>query len=71
MGCSGETEDVDMKEITWKVSGGGGAVTPTEKHPFISEKRITEGLSDGQKAFIRDFNSMRNMLVKYDLMEKR
>ncbi len=43
----------------------------TEKHPFISEKRITEGLSDGQKSFIRDFNSMRNMLVKHDLMEKK
>lgn len=74
MGRSGETEDVNMSEISWTVSGGGGSSVPSvysEKHPFISEKRVTEGLSDGQKLFIRDFNSMRNMLVKYDLMEKR
>lgn len=61
-----------MPEISWTVSGGGSSVPLlTEKHPYISEKRITEGLSDGQKAFIRDFNSMRNMLVKYDLMDKK
>lgn len=63
-----------MSEISWTVSGGGTSVKvteATEKHPYISEKRITEGISEGQKAFLREFNSMRNMLVKHNLMEKK
>jgi len=61
-----------MSGISWTVSGGNGLPSaPSEKHPYITEKRITEGMSEGQKSFVRDFNSMRNMLVKYDLMEKK
>lgn len=60
---------------TWGVIGEGSAARPTssstEKHPYIPEKRITEGISEGQKSFLREFNSMRNMLVKHDLMEKK
>jgi hypothetical protein len=61
-----------MPEISWTVSGGDGLPSaPSEKHPYITEKRITEGMSEGQKSFVRDFNSMRNFIEKHNLMDKK
>lgn len=59
----------------WIVGSSGGVTrapsSPVEKHPYIAEKRIDEGISEGQKKFLRDYNSMRNKLVEAGLMEKR
>lgn len=63
-----------MEDVRWSVGGGDGTYVPspsTDKHPYVTEKRITEGLSAGQQEFIRVYNSMRTMLIKHDLMEKK
>lgn len=63
------------EEITWAVTERDGTVTSppvsSNKHPFVTEKRITEGLSAGQQEFIRVYNSMRKMLQDNNLMEKK
>lgn len=54
----------------------GGAVkapspTNVDKHPYVTEKRITEGLSAGQQEFIRVYNSMRKWIIDHGGMEEK
>lgn len=61
-----------MPDITWTVTEASGESRGShDKHPYTPERLETESMSDKQKAFVREFNSMRAMLIKNDMMETR
>ncbi|CAH1205642.1 hypothetical protein PAECIP111893_02384 [Paenibacillus plantiphilus] len=62
-----------MPDIEWTVTEPSGEVKSTKKtkHPFVAAFKVTDDMSEGQKATIETFNSMRQMLLDNDLMNKK
>lgn len=62
-----------MENIEWTVTEPSGEVKSTKKtkHPFVAAFKVTDDMSEGQKVTIETFNSMRQMLIDNDLMNKK
>lgn len=62
-----------MEKIEWTVTEPSGEVKSTKKtkHPFVASFKVTDDMSEGQKVTIETFNSMRQMLLDNDLMNKK
>lgn len=51
----------------WEPNGG----KEVEKHPYVEKLKVTNDMSDGQKEFLRLFNSMQDFLVKIGRMQDK
>jgi hypothetical protein len=63
-----------MDEVTWTVTEPNGNTSvqdPKEKHCFLKLIDIPSDMPEGQKTFALQFNSMREMLIKNGLMNKK
>lgn len=56
------------QEITWEVSGGEKT---KKKHAFVQPYPIPNDITEGQKLFAENYNSMQAMLMSSGLMEKK
>jgi len=63
-----------MAEITWTVTEASGEVKTTKKtakHPYVAPFKVTADMSEGQRNILETINSMRQMLLDNDLMNKK
>lgn len=60
-----------MEEITWELSNGLPAPEKVEKLPFLAPLTITADMSQGQKEFALNYNTMQAMLIQYKLMKTK
>ena len=60
--------------IEWTVTEASGEVKTTKKaakHPYVAPFKVTSDMSEGQKHTVETINSMRQMLLDNDLMNKK
>lgn len=60
---------VAMEKVTWELSNG--QPDKAEKMRHIAEIQITDDMSQGTRDFAVNYNEMRDMLLKNNLMKKK